>query len=97
MANMYKDFPLGTGFAPFIGGGIGIANVEADFVGFGINGKKDDTVFAYQVMGGGAIDLGPQLKLDLQYRYFATADPDFGHVEAEYRSHNFLLGLRFGF
>lgn len=97
MANLYKDFPLGMGFVPFVGGGIGIANVEADLNGFGINGKKDDTVFAYQLMAGGAVELNPQVKLDLQYRFFATEDPKFGHVEAEYMSHNFLIGLRFGF
>ena len=97
MGNLFKDFPLGTGFTPFIGGGIGIANVEADLNAFGINGKKDDNVFAYQLAVGGAIELSPQVNLDIQYRYFATADPDFGHLEAEYRSHNLLLGLRFGF
>ena len=97
MANVYKDFPLGMGFDPFVGAGIGIANVEADLNGFGINGKKDDTVFAYQLMAGGAFILNPNMKLDLQYRFFATEDPEFAHVEAEYVSHNFLIGLRFGF
>ncbi|MDO3379138.1 outer membrane protein [Geoalkalibacter halelectricus] len=97
MANLFKDIPLGIGLTPFVGGGIGIANVEADLNAFGINGKKDDNVFAYQFAAGGAIELGPQVNLDLQYRYFATADPDFSHLEAEYRTHNVLLGLRFGF
>jgi opacity protein-like surface antigen len=35
--------------------------------------------------------------LDLQYRYFATADPDFDGTEAEYQTHNFFAGLRFDF
>lgn len=94
MVNLIKDIPLGAGFTPFFGGGVGMANVEADISGLG---SEDDNVFAYQLFVGGGIGLAPNVLLDLQYRYFATSDPDFEGVEAEYMSHNFLVGLRFGF
>ncbi|WP_260749992.1 outer membrane protein [Geoalkalibacter halelectricus] len=97
MANIIKDFPLGTGFTPFIGAGIGMANIEAEIRFAGLSDKEDDNVFAYQFFAGGGIDLAPKVKLDLQYRFFATSDPDFNGLESEYLSHNFLAGLRFGF
>lgn len=97
MVNLIKDFPLGTGFTPFIGAGIGMANIEAEIRFAGLSDKEDDNVFAYQFFAGGGIDLAPNVKLDLQYRYFATSDPDFNGLESEYLSHNFLAGLRFGF
>ena len=37
------------------------------------------------------------LSVDLQYRYFATDDPEFDGVDAEYSTHNFMIGLRQSF
>jgi outer membrane immunogenic protein len=88
MANGYYDFKPRSAFSPFIGGGVGFANVD---------GNGDDTVFAYQLMLGGSWTLDNRLFLDLQYRYFATTDPDLGRIEIEYNSHNLMVGLRKGF
>jgi len=41
--------------------------------------------------------MNENVTLDLQYRYFATEDPEFGVVDAEYATHNVYFGLRYNF
>lgn len=94
MGNAYYDLATGTSFTPFIGGGVGLANIEADIKAVG---SDDDTLFAYQVAAGGSLALDDRLTIDLQYRYFATADPAFDGVDAEYETHNLMFGLRLSF
>lgn len=90
MVNGYYDFRNRSIVTPFVTAGLGYANVDAeDF--------DDHTVFAYQVGAGVGIALNKQVSLDLGYKYFATDDPEFDEVEAEYSSHNLIAGLRFSF
>jgi opacity protein-like surface antigen len=94
MVNGFYDFiPNGT-VSPFVGGGIGIANVEGDIEGFG---SEDDTVLAYQVAAGVSFAVSHHTKIDMQYRFFGTDDPDFDTFEAEYTTHNLMIGLRQSF
>jgi opacity protein-like surface antigen len=110
MLNGYWDFETGSPVVPYIGGGIGFANVSANDVE--INGAPvvddDDTVFAYQLAAGIAFALAPPLTLDLGYRFFGTSNPDleidpslrvlgFSDFETEFDSHNVSLGLRMNF
>jgi len=92
MANGYYDFASGTAFRPFIGAGAGYVNVRLED-----GGSEDDSVFAYQLMAGCGYALSNSVTFDLQYRYFATDDPDFDGFELDYRTHNLLAGLRFNF
>ncbi len=94
MGNAYYDFSTIGQFTPFIGAGIGLANIEAEF---DLAGNEDDTVFAYQVAAGGSFAVSENLNIDFQYRYFGTEDPNFDGLEAEYNTHNLILGLRFNF
>lgn len=94
MGNLYYDFPVAGNFSPFIVGGIGFANVEAD-VDFA--GSEGDNVFAYQLGLGGSFKLSQQVNLDLQYRFFGTSDPELDGVEVEYNTQNFMVGLRCSF
>lgn len=90
MGNLLVDLALSESVRPFLGAGIGLANVDLD-------GDEDDTVFAYQAIAGLGFPLTHVTTLDLQYRYFATADADFAGTEVEYQTHNFFAGLRFNF
>lgn len=94
MLNVYYDFLPKSIFTPFIGGGVGVANVEADADDIG---SEDDNVFAYQAAAGGTFAASEKLNIDLQYRYFATDDPEFDGEELEYTTHNIMLGLRYSF
>jgi opacity protein-like surface antigen len=94
MGNLLVDIAVSETVRPFLGVGIGLANVDAAITGFG---SEDDTVFAYQAIAGLGFPLTHVTTLDLQYRYFATADPNFNGLEAEYQTHNLFAGLRFDF
>ena len=54
----------------------------------------DDWRFAYQFGAGLGLDLGNNMQLTAQYRYFSTFDAfEFGGVEVDADSHNFMVGL----
>ena len=101
MGNAYYDFKNESRFTPFIGGGLGFADIEYDIddvfdiddTGF----KDDDDVLAYQFMLGGSYAATEQLSIDLQYRFFGTEDPEIDGMDIEYQSHNVMLGLRYSF
>lgn len=94
MVNGLYDFMPGNTVSPFVGVGIGFANVEADI---DFAGSEDDNVLAYQLAAGVAFPVNPNMNIDVQYRLFGTEDPDFDDVEAEYTTHNLMVGLRYSF
>ncbi|HEY8371031.1 MAG TPA: outer membrane beta-barrel protein [Thermodesulfobacteriota bacterium] len=94
MANAYFEPELRFPINPYIGAGIGGANVGLDANGLDID--EDDWVLAYQALAGAALKLGT-VDFILGYRYFATDDPAFRGTEIEYRTHNLEVGLRINF
>ncbi len=52
---------------------------------------------AGQVGAGIAFGISDSTALTLDYRFFATADPDFNNLKTEYMRHDARLGLRFRF
>lgn len=104
MLNLLYDIPTGIPLTPYIGAGVGYARVKADSVNVSGTAVMDDSdnVFAYQGIVGASYGLTPNLKLALDYRYFATQDPEFStntgvKVDSEYSAHTVLLGLRWEF
>lgn len=101
MINGFFEFDWQDRWHPYVGGGIGFAEINVDNATvLGVFLADDsDTVFAYQAGGGIGYSLSDSLILSLDYRYFATADPDFTAVggvpfEAEYGRHDVRLTLR---
>ncbi len=97
MGNLLYDFNIGLPITPYIGAGAGIAGVKKT-----LNGASDrDWVFAYQGIVGASYAINDTVALTLDYRYFATVDPEFelGPVtsKSEYRNHTILAGLRYTF
>jgi opacity protein-like surface antigen len=104
LANVAYDFDTGTEFAPYLLGGIGLAQVTIDDarVAGVLLADDDDTVFAYQLGGGVAFDVSSELVLDAGYRFFSTADPSFtdsagSSFDSELMTHNVMIGLRYSF
>lgn len=105
MLNLLYDVDTGSRVMPYIGGGIGYAQVDYDArpVGVGLNRVSDeDNVFAYQGIAGLSYWVNETVEVAAEYRYFATQDPDFRTsagvpVEGEYDSHAALIGLRWNF
>jgi outer membrane protein OmpA-like peptidoglycan-associated protein len=102
MVNALYDFQTRTAFTPYLGVGIGWANVEWTDLSGTLTGSDDDNVFAYQGIAGVAYGVTPNLKLSIDYRYFATEDPEFeavggGTIDTEYQAHTVMVGLRYEF
>jgi opacity protein-like surface antigen len=81
MGNVYYDFMADRAFTPYIGAGAGIAFVKTGF-GQQILGQSFDvdsmsTQFAYQYMMGVGYKIAPNLRLNLEGRYYATTAPVF--------------------
>jgi OOP family OmpA-OmpF porin len=95
MVSVYYDFGHGT-IRPYVGLGAGYARVEIDSDDLGADNETDD-VFAYQGRAGLGFLLSENVLVTIGYGYFATLDPTFDGIEAEYRTHNVEAGFRVGF
>lgn len=94
MANLFLDFAPSSSISPFLGGGVGFSTLDLTIEGMG-NGN--DTVMAYQLAAGAAFALTDKASIDVQYRYFATEDPDLDGLKTEYATQNLLFGVRLMF
>lgn len=82
MANLIKDIDLGGPITPYIGGGVGFADVDHDITGVNPVGLPlppisiaygpNKRVLAYQGIAGVAYELAEGLNLDISYRFFGT-------------------------
>lgn len=104
MGNVLYDIDLGSRVTPYVGIGVGVARVDFDGVSpvGGSAVDDDDTAFAYQGIVGAAYEISDRFKLTLDYRYLAAPSVDLttsagASADSEYRSHNFMIGLRFSF
>ena len=106
MANGILDFKTGTKFTPYIGIGLGASRVSWNTVkqpGASTYIDDSDTVFAYQGIVGLAYDIKPELKIELEYRYFHAKDVSVRNstgVQASIdgnTNHSFLIGVRYFF
>lgn len=97
MANGYVDLPVNLPVQPYVGIGIGVGVLFADFRANSVNVDDEDAEFAYNVMAGVAYELTESVVLDAGYRYFATTDADIQGVDAEIDIHELLFGVRYEF
>ncbi len=89
MLNGLYDFNRDGRFQPYVGVGIGYANVEiANF---------DDSDFAWQAMAGLGVKLSERTMFDIGYRFFNAEGLDLGGVETDYEHQAVTLGLRHQF
>ena len=90
MGNVWKDIKTNGIFTPYVGMGLGIAELDVEIEDAG----ESDIVFAYELGFGVGIALQKHLSLDFSYRYFATSNPDFDGIKAEFASNNVMVGIR---
>jgi len=96
LVNALYDFDNASRLTPYLGAGLGGADILANDIKVGSRTLDDDQiVFAYQLKAGLGYDLGKDLALSLDYSYFSSADPQFNGVNAEYRNHTLAFGLNF--
>jgi OmpA-OmpF porin, OOP family len=104
MLNGMLDFGDDDGVNGFVGGGVGVARVKADY---GINrfaGFVDDsdTGLAWQAIAGIRAPLSGNWDVGLKYRFFNAPNVDLvgldgRGVETRYRSHSILGSLIYNF
>ena len=91
MGNVYFDIHTASRISPYIGAGIGIANVV-----------EADTKFAFQGMAGIAYQLHSVTSLIMEYRYMSVLDLETGGTVGgtpvtfsfgDLESHNVFVGV----
>ncbi len=99
MVNGYYAYNLDK-FRPYVGVGVGGANVSADISTLGSPlVDDDDTVFAYQGIIGLEYQLSDSVSFGARYAYFATQDPTFNDTagfefDSEVQSHSVMATIR---
>jgi opacity protein-like surface antigen len=103
MFNAFIDLDMGGPVTPYLGGGIGFANLSVDDIPYYdaydyydyYDDGDDDTVFAYQLGAGLAFNINRNMVIDVGYRYFGTEEADFEYASMDYQSHAVMLGFRY--
>jgi opacity protein-like surface antigen len=98
MANAYFDYLTCTPWTPYVGAGIGLSHLKADF---GEHAKSVNNL-AWQVMAGVAYDVTSNWTLDAGYRYADLGRirknyVDTGVVKVKARDHEIMFGARYNF
>jgi len=101
---LYYFTPLGpTGaWQPYAGGGLGAADLNFEEVDSFAGGDFDsDYNFAYQVIGGVAYNINPNLSLNGEARFFGINDQDlendFFSFKTTYHTFDLLFGATYHF
>jgi len=106
--NILFDFRREARIVPYVGVGVGVAEVELN--DFGVNAIPDvvsdeDNLLAYQLLGGVGVPLNDRWILDFDVRYYWTDDaeistsPTTGALqnEVEYEAVGVTAGFRYDF
>jgi opacity protein-like surface antigen len=96
LVNGYYDIDTGTKFRPYVGAGIGVAQVKLDG---GPATHGDDTGFAYQLKTGVSYAINDRLSAQVGYRYLGVNDVNIGQgvgrVDGDYHDHAVTAGLTY--
>jgi OmpA-OmpF porin, OOP family len=90
MANILYDFNAGGVIVPFIGAGAGVGFIDSQL-------PIHSTQFAYQGILGVGWNATPNLRLDLDGRYWGTTNPTFNGSSWNNNSFGVMLGVTFKF
>lgn len=100
MANAYYDIGNFSGVTPYVGAGLGMANLKYD-IGYNdaISGRNT-TRLQWALMAGAAIDVTENIKFDLGYRYARISSGDAAneggnaYADKGLESHQLRAGVR---
>ena len=103
MGNVFYDIGVTQKLDFYLGGGLGLADVDYSSVSpVGSTAVDDnDMGWAWQLGAGAAYAVTDRIKLTLDYRFLNIEDLDFqtspsvAEVDAKYRDHAVFVGLRF--
>ncbi|PWR21688.1 outer membrane protein [Zavarzinia compransoris] len=98
--NVLYEIATDSPFTPYVGVGLGVGFLEASPEGaartvFGTGG--DDTIFAYQGIVGGKMQLSEGTSAFVDYRYLGTSEAKMGDFSGSISTHNINAGFMFSF
>lgn len=97
--NGYYDFRRGSAWQPYVGAGVGVAQVRTSGGTALVHGE--DTRFAYQLKAGVSHPFNDRLTGDLGYRYLRVEDVKIGTgpaaINGAYGTSAVMVGLRYKF
>ena len=95
MLSAYYDFNRQGAWQPFVGAGVGLAQVKVD----GGLSDGDDTGFAYQFKVGVAHPFNDRLTGEIAYRYVGVNGLEFGagptRIDGDFSTQAVTVGLRY--
>lgn len=106
MANAYYDIGNFSGVTPYVGAGLGFANVDYKagyknpITGADLIDGRNTTRLQWALMAGAAIDVTENIKFDLGYRYARISSGDAGdrgaltYADKGLQSHQIRAGIR---
>ena len=106
LVNLWYDLPTDTKIKPYVGGGIGYAQISHAGSASGIAIVDDsDTSFAAQIGVGGRISIGANGAIDIGYRYKFFNGTDLQQLQVggqdfengKYGSHSINVGYSYNF
>lgn len=104
MLNGYYDFHNDSIFTPYIGAGIGFADMTLKFADEDGVGSKSKVKFAYGLKAGVGIEVAKNVTVDVGYRYLKPSVSKYGYDEDEdelikMKAHmsEATVGVRFAF
>lgn len=88
LVNGYLDFGTWYGLSPYVGGGVGFANIQVGGLtdhsigntGGGYSGATSTNNFAWALMAGLGYHVSPNLILDMRYRYLNQGTVASGQI-----------------
>ncbi len=103
MLNGYYDFRNDSVFTPYIGAGIGFADLTLKFTDTDGAYSKSKVKFAYGLKAGVGIEVAKNVTVDIGYRYLKpsvikyTYDEDGGLIKMKTHMNEAAVGVRFAF
>ena len=105
MGNVWLDIDTGSALTPFVGGGVGMAQLDAEVDSVTVSGATvpvsaggDDWVVAWQIGAGVGYRLSGGTTAILGYRFFDMGEADIDGTAIELDgAHIVEIGLRFSF
>lgn len=100
MLNGYIDVPVSSQIKPYIGAGVGFADVEysVKYEGTGKGKAKDSsTEFSYNFAAGIGLEMNKQVTWDIGYRYVDFGSFKKDGLKFETSANEILLGVRYSF
>lgn len=103
MLNGYYDFYNDSIFTPYVGAGIGFADMTLKFADKDGAGSKSKVKFAYGLKAGVGIEVAKNVTVDVGYRYLKPSvakygyDQEDGQIKMKTHMSEATVGVRFAF